>query len=228
MTIGTEVDPGLERSIRQRTVLVAIENDLTRYGIASMLGQVATVGEIWTCRSEEQAMIPLGQHRPDILICQGGTPGALSLVQAAKRYATQILLLLEDLDLTMVEETTLVTADGFLLQDKATVEMLRAAMDRLASDELLLPSELARSLMMRARGGTPSRTVPAICLTPREQEVLGLLSQGLSNKQIARRLTISEHGVKRHVTSLLAKLNAPNRTLAVAVALQQGLISSDG
>jgi DNA-binding CsgD family transcriptional regulator len=77
---------------------------------------------------------------------------------------------------------------------------------------------------------TGGRTVPAgrarpVSLTIREHDVLALLAHGLSNKQIARRLMISEHGVKRHVTNLLAKLNSPNRTFAVATALQAGLIS---
>lgn len=62
-------------------------------------------------------------------------------------------------------------------------------------------------------------------LTGREDEVVRLLAQGLSNKQIARRLGISSHGVKRIVASLLLKLGAPNRTAAVVTALQTGLIS---
>jgi DNA-binding NarL/FixJ family response regulator len=66
---------------------------------------------------------------------------------------------------------------------------------------------------------------PSVLLTVREHEVLGLLAQGLSNKQIGRRLGISEHGVKRHVTRLLAKLNSPNRTFAVARALSEGIIA---
>jgi DNA-binding NarL/FixJ family response regulator len=96
-------------------------------------------------------------------------------------------------------------------------------MDRLAAGDMLLPSGLARALMTRVAG--TARPTSPICLTSREHEVLGLLAQGMSNKQIARRMDISEHGVKRHVTNLLAKLNAPNRTLAVAVALQDGLIT---
>src|SRR5437868_6258491 len=67
-------------------------------------------------------------------------------------------------------------------------------------------------------GGSGRRDVE-IRLTPREHEVLSLLTEGLGNKQIARAIGISEHGVKRHVTNLLAKLNCPNHTLAVARAL---------
>ncbi|MFE4519574.1 response regulator transcription factor, partial [Kitasatospora sp. NPDC056783] len=62
-------------------------------------------------------------------------------------------------------------------------------------------------------------------LTARELEVLHLVAQGLSNKQVSRELQISEHGVKRHVGNVLTKLNCPNRTLAVVRALEDGLIA---
>ena len=60
--------------------------------------------------------------------------------------------------------------------------------------------------------------------TPREQQTLALLVEGLPNKQIARRLGISEHGAKRNVANILAKLNVPNRTLAAAKAVRDGLV----
>lgn len=62
-------------------------------------------------------------------------------------------------------------------------------------------------------------------LSPRENEVLGLLAQGLANKEIAWRLKISEHTVKFHITSIFNKLNASTRTEAVAIGIRQGLIS---
>jgi DNA-binding NarL/FixJ family response regulator len=71
---------------------------------------------------------------------------------------------------------------------------------------------------------TGGQVEPNRHLTPREQAALALLVQGLSNKQIARRLTISEHGAKRHVANLLAKLNCPNRTMAAVVAVREGLL----
>jgi two-component system nitrate/nitrite response regulator NarL len=211
---------------RRLSMLVLIENELVRYGIASMLDNLAGVGEVWTCGTGDEAQTMMARHRPDIILCHGTGAAAASVGQAAKMRQVRVLLLLEDLELALVEETVLLAADGFLMQQEATVEALQAAIDRLALDELLLPSELARALMRRVRGAATSRREPPICLTPREREVLNLLAQGCSNKQIARRLALSEHGVKRHVTNLLAKLNAPNRTLAVAVALRKGLILS--
>jgi DNA-binding NarL/FixJ family response regulator len=62
-------------------------------------------------------------------------------------------------------------------------------------------------------------------LTARELEVLQLVAQGLSNKQVSRELQISEHGVKRHVGCVLTKPNCPDRTLAVVRALEDGLLA---
>jgi DNA-binding CsgD family transcriptional regulator len=71
----------------------------------------------------------------------------------------------------------------------------------------------------------PVPTLTLEPLTPREQEVLELLAEGLSNRSIAARLTISEHTVKFHVSSICAKLGADNRTDAVRRAVRQGLIT---
>ena len=225
MTLAISL-PAAEREARLLSMLVLIENELVRYGIASMLNNLPGVGQVWTCGTGDEALTLMARHSPDIVLCHGTGAAAAPVGQAAKMRQVRILLLLEDLDLALVDETVMLAADGFLMQQEATIEALQAAVERLALDELLIPSELARALMARVRGAATSRRQPPICLTPRERDVLGLLAQGCSNKQIARRLALSEHGVKRHVTNLLAKLNAPNRTLAVAVALRQGLILS--
>jgi two-component system nitrate/nitrite response regulator NarL len=74
------------------------------------------------------------------------------------------------------------------------------------------------------RVGAQSGNLRPVSLTARENETLALLAEGLSNKQIARRLRISEHGVKRLVGSLLLKLGSPNRTTAVVTAMKFGII----
>jgi DNA-binding CsgD family transcriptional regulator len=71
--------------------------------------------------------------------------------------------------------------------------------------------------------GAAAATPPAVRLTPREHQVLALMADGLSNKQIGRRLDISFHGAKRLVASVLAKLDSPTRTVAVAKALREGI-----
>jgi DNA-binding NarL/FixJ family response regulator len=85
----------------------------------------------------------------------------------------------------------------------------------------LLQPIVASKLMQRV---SQEPEPPIEQLTPREEEVLDLLAQGLQNKEIAQKLVISERTVKFHVSAILGKLEAGNRTEAVAIAVQRGLI----
>ena len=207
------------------TVLVAVANQVVRHGIVSLLRDVPAVARLWTCATAQEAVALLDLHRPGVVLCRPDETGNELAPQAALRGA-QVLLLLEDLRLDSVRDAVMLSAHGFLVQEEVTVEALRETLERLAAGQMSLPNEVARALMTRAPAARPVRPATTGGLSAREGEVLGLLAHGLSNKQIARRLEISEHGVKRHVGNVLAKLNVPNRTSAVAVALQDGLISS--
>ena len=212
---------------RPVTMLVALENELVRHGVLSMLRSVPNVGQVWVCGGASEAFGLLASHHPDVVLCHGSDPTAAPLVEAARLHDARTLLLLQDLEVEALDQSVLASADGFLMQNEVTVGVLRAAMERLSTGEMPLPADLARRLIARLRQVPEARPARTVSLTPREQQVITLLAQGLSNKQIARRLTLSEHGVKRHVTNLLAKLNCPNRTHAVALALQEGLIVRD-
>jgi LuxR family transcriptional regulator, maltose regulon positive regulatory protein len=95
-----------------------------------------------------------------------------------------------------------------------------AALDRLLELGAELDAGRARRILASAGGGR----VPMGELTAREREVLGLLADGLTNRQIAERLVVSEHTVHRHVTNLLRKLDLPSRTAAAAHAVRSGLL----
>ena len=208
----------------QVSALVVLGNELVRHGVLSMLRGVRCVSDTWACGSPSEAMAVLMARRPEILLCHAEAPGAGSLVAATAELGTRTLLLLDDVDLTTADAVAVAAADGFLLQDELTVGALASAVERLGSGEVPLPGRLARMLVAGLGTAPTHRPARGVSLTPREQQVLGLLAQGLRNKQIARQLAISEHGVKRHVTNVLAKLNSPNRTLAVALALREGLV----
>ena len=83
--------------------------------------------------------------------------------------------------------------------------------------------EAARAARLRDLCGPGSQPEP-LPVTPREREVLSLLATGLTNREIAERLVVSEHTVHRHVTNLLRKLGLPSRTAAAAHAVRQGLL----
>ena len=97
-----------------------------------------------------------------------------------------------------------------------------AALERLVELGAELDAARARRLLASTGEGGP----PLGTLTPREREVLRLLADGLTNRQIAERLVVSEHTVHRHVTNLLRKLELPSRTAAAAYAVRSGLLDS--
>ena len=107
-------------------------------------------------------------------------------------------------------------ATGYLLKD-APPEDLAGAVRAAARGETVLAPPVAARLMGRVRAGRPT-------LSPRESEILGLLAEGLANRQISKRLFISEATVKTHLVHVYDKLGVDSRTAAVAAALQSGLL----
>ncbi len=112
-------------------------------------------------------------------------------------------------------------ARGYLLKGASRAEIFAAIRTVHKGGSLLQPVVTNKLLQTMSRDERRDNTEP---LTPRELEVLALLSQGLQNKEIAGRLFISERTVKFHVSSLMHKLGAENRTEAVSIAAQRGLI----
>jgi two-component system, NarL family, response regulator YdfI len=111
-----------------------------------------------------------------------------------------------------------------ILPREAEAEEIIAAVRAAASGLVVLhPTEVA-ALLPHLPSESDASERPIEELTPREIEVLGMLAEGAGNKQIARRLGISEHTVKFHVGSILGKLNAASRTEAVTRGIRQGLI----
>jgi DNA-binding NarL/FixJ family response regulator len=114
-----------------------------------------------------------------------------------------------------------------VLPSDATPDEIIAALEAAAVGLVTLPAELATELASGLRATTAVPKQPGTAtqpLTPREVEVLGMLAEGLANKNIAVRLGISEHTVKTHVASILMKLDAFSRAEAVAIGARQGLI----
>jgi NarL family two-component system response regulator YdfI len=112
-----------------------------------------------------------------------------------------------------------------VLAREAQPEEIAAAVDAAAAGLLAVPAARAAAVLpLLVSPARPSTSSTMESLTPREIEVLAMLAEGSGNKQIARRLGISEHTVKFHVGSILAKLGAASRTEAVTLGLRRGLI----
>jgi two-component system, NarL family, nitrate/nitrite response regulator NarL len=204
-------------------VVVVEGNEIVRRGLVEMVrclpmaepgGGFESAGAAW---SEIQA------SRPDVLLVSSDldTRDRDALTSAAALGA-KIVVLIRSADPGHLAQAIGISANAYVMEPGLTGPALREALERVARQETPMPVVLSEYLLLLARGSSRSNRAPS--LTPREEQALALLAEGLSNKQIARRLSISEHGAKRHVGNVLAKLNCPNRTLAAAVAVRGGLI----
>ncbi|MBI4787488.1 MAG: response regulator transcription factor [Chloroflexi bacterium] len=199
-------------------VLVAAADPLARAGLATMLaGQLgcSIVGQVGV-DSDLREVVEV--YRPDVVILDLHSPTALERWANFRNAGAPVVALLpDDGDAAQAWSTGV---RGLILRDATPehiVAALNAAVEGLATFD---PALVAALLPSRIQPPAP----PAEQLTPREIQVLQLLAEGAPNKEIARRLGISEHTVKFHVNAILGKLNVQSRTEAVVRATRLGLI----
>ncbi|MFE0386822.1 response regulator transcription factor [Streptomyces bungoensis] len=212
---------------RPLNVVLAIRDDLQRYGLEGMLRSLPQVAACHPFADLTSAVDAVRDPATDLLVVvpEGADLDPDSVLHRVAAYGVRVLLLLPELASLDLERVASLAGASLLCSEGLQIEDLHKVLAAMGEGEVHIPAALTRDLLQlagRGRGARQAGPVPPR-LTPREREALGHLVEGLSNKQIARRLHISEHGVKRLVASILAKLNCPNRTLATVRALREGL-----
>jgi len=201
------------------TVGLLVASEVISFGLRAMLEATDIIKDVQECRPG--SAVP--DNGLDILILCGRqfteAPAEAALENAAAN-GTKIIVILEDDTGEYFEQAFRTPCHGFILQRELSVDVLRTTISRMHCGEIPMPGAMARNLIAAANGAERRPQSSLASLTPREQQTLDLLVKGLSNKQIARQLLISQHGAKRLVANILAKLNCENRTLAVAIALR--------
>lgn len=159
-----------------------------------------------------------------VLLSVGALPGAHCIEPLLTRPCTRLVLLARGLDRERLQAAAALPIDAVLREEDLTVASLADLLTALARGMVPVSRGIIRELLALAtdagRDGSPSRPP----LSARELDTLRLMSTGLSNRQIAKNMRITEHGVKRHVANILIKLGCHNRTMAVALALRLGLV----
>jgi two-component system nitrate/nitrite response regulator NarL len=202
---------------------VLAENEVLRRELAVVLRRLPAVDAIHQCPDWIEVERLLRSVKIDFLILTSVEGHRL---RGLGRHDSRpkVLLLIDEAQAVDPGQLADLPVDGFLLRQQLSAPSLHDALRRMKIGEIPMPTVLARQLLGRV--GAQSGNLRPAPLTARENETLELLAEGLSNKQIARRLRISEHGVKRLVGSLLLKLGSPNRTTAVVTAMKFGIIDS--
>ncbi|GAA0936912.1 LuxR C-terminal-related transcriptional regulator [Nonomuraea longicatena] len=188
---------------------------MLRLGLETLLPTLSLSTDVRYLRGAGELRELLAGARVDVIVA---TPDSLD----GTPLDVRTLLLIDEHEISAGFDVAANPADGYLIRQKLTAEAVERALVQLASGEMPLPAELGRLLIGRSAG----LPVGSARLTYREQEALTHLARGMSNRQIASRMRISEHGAKRLVSSLLLKLSADNRTAAVVTAIKYGLVTS--
>jgi NarL family two-component system response regulator YdfI len=214
--------------------LVAAASPVVRTSLESLLASSAGI-TIVAVTSGEPLADDIEAHEPDVVVFAADSADArpspaaiaaqVALSPDALSRTPTLVLLVEDPTSAWVAEALRAGARSVLAHNAPAAEIV-AAVEAAAAGLVTLPPEIAAELVSAGRPSTVTRDLAehAQPLTPRELEVLGMLAEGLANKNIAARLGISEHTVKTHVASILAKLDAYSRAEAVAIGVRRGLI----
>ncbi len=208
-------------------ILIADDHPVVRDGLSAILGTQPDFDVIGEAASGAEVVERMARLKPDVLLLDLEMPGmdgveALRRVREVNPDARAIIFTAFDTDERILSAVQ-AGAQGYLLKGAPREDLFRAVRVVHAGGSLLQPvvtTKLLRQIVQNE--GVPSNS-PDL-LTPREVEVLRLLAKGLQNKEIAAQLVISERTVKFHVSSILNKLGAGNRTEAVTTAIQQGLV----
>jgi len=210
--------------------LVADDQQVVREGFAALLGTQADMTVVASAADGAEAVALSAEHHPDVVLMDVRMPEmdgieATRQIAAAGENGPRILILTTfDLD-DYVYDALQAGASGFLLKD-VPAETLFEAVRVIAGGEALLAPAITRRLIAEFARLRPRQVRPDSLaeLTPREAEILGLVAEGLSNREIADRLVLSDETVKTHVSHVLRKLGLRDRAQAVVVAYETGLV----
>ncbi|WP_350000873.1 response regulator transcription factor [Pseudarthrobacter sp. WHRI 8279] len=200
------------------TVLLVDDHLVVRSGLRALLGTQPDLHVIAEAASGEEAMDRVQEHSPHVVVMDlamgAGMDGIEAIRRIRERNGGQAILVFTtyDSDADIVRAVD-AGAMGYLLKDAAPEEIFSAIRGAVQGKSVMSPPVASR-LFQQLRN-------PEEILTPREAELLSLLTEGLSNRELGRRLFISEATVKTHLAHIYAKLGVETRAAAIATAIRR-------
>ena len=209
----------------RRRVLIVDDHAMFASSLSLALAMEPDIDVVGVSTTLAAARNALATLSPDVVLLDHRLPDGrgVEAIGELRRInpAAQLVILTASLEESLAVSATEAGAAGFLVKT-STVEELVAAVRAAAAGEMLVsPSVIGRLLERLRSGGRPQPSSP---LTDREQEILTLIAEGLSNAAIAARLVLSVNTVRNHVANVLAKLDAHSKLEALSIALREGYL----
>ncbi len=212
-------------------VLIADDQALFRRGLYVVLGTEDDIEVIAEAEDGEEAITKAEEMAPDVVLMDVRMP-RVNGIEAARRIrevlpSTRILMLTVSDEEDDLYEAIKAGANGYLLKE-ISVEEVASAIHSVVQGQSLISPSMASKLLSEfnalARQAAEREQLPAPVLTARELEVLKLVARGMSNREVADQLYISENTVKNHVRNILEKLHLHSRMEAVMYAVRKRLL----
>lgn len=222
-----------KQPLQDVSVMVVDDHTVVRQGLIGFLANVEGVTVVAEASDGQAALDELARlayvdDLPDVVLIDVQMPrmdGIAATAAIGERHpGVKVIVLTGFGDATRAQAALAAGASGYLLKD-AEPEDITAAIRSAINGQLHLDPTVARRLTQRMLRPQTSSLAE---LTARERDILGLVAKGLSNREIAADLVISERTARTHVSNILAKLQLSSRTQAALVAIQEGLVSADG
>jgi DNA-binding NarL/FixJ family response regulator len=203
--------------------VIADDHPLFREGLRTLLTDLG-VQIVAEAADGAEALIAVRNHQPDVIFMDLRMP-VLNGVEATRRISSEwpgvtVLVLTMSEDAASLQAALAAGARGYLLKE-AGKDDVRRALDAVTRGEVVVGAGAARQVRTALRNSQRGSPFPQ--LSDRELEVLELLARGLSNNAIAQRLFLAEKTVRNRVSVVLAKLEAPSRSAAIAIARDAGI-----
>ncbi len=206
-------------------VMLVDDHDMVRRGLATFLMAKQDLVLVGEAADGIEALEVCAEVQPDVILMDlimPGMDGAETTRAIREQWPdVQVIALTSFQEKNLIKEALEAGAIGYLLKN-VTVEELSAAIRSAHAGQSALSPEAIRVLLQDEED--TAEKIPDYKLTPREQEVLVLLVEGLNNRQIAERLFVSRATAKAHVSHILEKLDVSNRAEAITLALRRKLV----
>jgi DNA-binding NarL/FixJ family response regulator len=209
------------------SALIADDHGIVREGLRRLLESEPDIRVCAEASDGSEALELVDKHQPDIVILDITMPrlGGLETLQRlrAEQPGVKVILLSMHGDPTFIQSAIALGVDGYILKDGLAGEVIAAVRAVMTGGSYFSPP-VAREIVDQARAPKRNGSEPFTTLSTREREVLRLIAQGMSAKEIAGLLGISTKTVEAHRTSLMRKLGARKATELVRYALRKGLV----